>query len=417
MTTLSLIIPCYICERTLEDAVASVYRQESPLPFSVTMVDDGSTDETYAVMRRLATRYPHIGLVRHPQNLGGGATRNTAVANSEGDIIFCLDSDDILGEDFLRNLVGYWLEKRCDGVGIGRSIKFKKTDLNDVAYVSEFARPGEQVPFESLLDGSECSLYSTFLITREAFNQIGGYPTAHGFDTQGMAWRFLSNGLVAYTCPDAVYHHRVSFHKSYFVREDRARRYNWNWLLILTEFLYLFSDASKDLILTRELVPSEAAATLDKAVCLGATRHPIFASNYADLIRKGRDRVAEELHASDDPFDQYWLGEYWLSKDAPAKALDHFRAALDAQFSYGMIFCRLVEAGMRTSGAIHRMTFTYPRMRLRVSREGLEFEAIVAPLPIYQRFENWLMRYRGTRPLGRALKWTRLQFRRVRGAP
>ena len=58
MTKLSVIIPCYNCEDTLEAAVASVFQQAPEFAFDVTMVDDGSTDSTYAVMQRLAEQLP-----------------------------------------------------------------------------------------------------------------------------------------------------------------------------------------------------------------------------------------------------------------------------------------------------------------------------------------------------------------------
>jgi glycosyltransferase involved in cell wall biosynthesis len=412
MTRLSLIIPCYNCEATLDEAVASIYRQESPIPFDVTMVDDGSTDATFEVMRRLSTKYPNVRLVRHAVNLGGGAARNTAVANSTGDVIFCLDSDDMMGADFLRNLVGFWLEKRSDGIGIGTSIKFKKSNIRDVAYVTKFTGPGQRIRFESLLDGSECSLMSTFLITRDAFDRIGGYPTSHGFDTQGMAWRFLANGLTAYTCPDAVYHHRVSFHRSYFIREDRAGRYNWNWLLILSEFLYLFDDKTKDMILGADLVPNGTGPTIEGSLRMEARRRDIYVPHYRDLIQMGRDRSAVDLTESRNRYDQYWLGEYWLSRDEPLRALQHFRMALEARFPHWILVCRLVEAQFKAFGVIRPFTFAYPGMNIHVSKQGLAFEAVVPRLSAYQRFENWLMRRASTRPCGRVLKQVRLGFRR-----
>jgi hypothetical protein len=111
---------------------------------------------------------------------------------------------------------------------------------------------GDRIPFESLLekDGVTCSLYSTFLITRKAFDLIGGYPTEHGFDTQGMAWRFLAAGLTAYTCPETTYLHRIGFHPSYYVRESNAGRQNYNWQDIFFEHFGLFDDATQEFIRT-----------------------------------------------------------------------------------------------------------------------------------------------------------------------
>lgn len=192
MTSLSLIVPCYNCADTLEDAVSSIYRQDVPMPFDVTMVDDGSTNSTYEVMARLAAQHPNIRLARHRSNLGGGAARNTAVANSTGDLIFSLDADDMLGDGFLANITQFWMSKRSDAVGMSTSVKFRGSNVDDVAYITRYEGPGKRVRFESFLEGPCCSLSVVFLITRRAFERLGGYPTAHGFDNQGMGFRICA---------------------------------------------------------------------------------------------------------------------------------------------------------------------------------------------------------------------------------
>ena len=350
MTKLSIIIPCYNCAGTLEDAVDSIYRQECPVPFDVTMVDDGSSDDTYAVMQKLAAQYPNIRLARHETNRGGGAARNTAVSLSDGEIIFCLDSDDMLGPDFLKNIVHFWLEKRCDGVGIGKSIRFRGRNIRDVAYIVDFDRPGEAVRFESLLDDSMCSLYSTFLITRAAFARSGGYPTRHGFDTQGLAFRFLCNGLVAYTCPNAVYHHRVEYHESYYLREANAGRINANWLQIFDEYLYIFREEIKAEILSADLYPVPGKPYPPEMYFIAHKRYNIFAEDYRALIALGRDGVAAWFTDSADKYWQYWLGSYHLDKRDAKSAIVHFTRALELGFSYRSIHIKMLEASLSLSG-------------------------------------------------------------------
>ena len=350
MTKLSIIVPCYNSEETLGAAVESVFQQDPVVPFDVTLVDDASTDGTYGRMRELAAKHPNIRLFRHTTNQGGGATRNTAVAQSDGDIIFCLDSDDVLDSDFLKNITRFWLKKRCDGVGISRSIKFKRRDTKDVAYVTDFADPGKQVRFESLLDGSFCSLTSTFLITRRAFECVGGYPTTHAFDTQGMAFRFLGNGLVAYTCPDTLYFHRVDFKDSYYIREQKADRLNWNWFHVLDEFLYLFTHEMRHRILESDLfaVPGKPAPP-DLFGMLCQSRD-IYVRNYRQLIRLGRDGVARRFRGADDGFWQYWLGGYEGLAGNHKKALDHYVRAVRLGFNYRIIYHRILSSALHLAG-------------------------------------------------------------------
>lgn len=350
MPRLSIIIPCYNCERTLEEAVESIYCWEPATPFDVIMVDDGSTDGTYKVMQGLAARHREIGLVRHSSNRGGGAARNTGVANSHGDLVFCLDSDDMLGPDFLRNMVRFWVDKRCDGVGMSTSIKFKGSSIHDVAYKTEYEGPGQRVRFESFLAGPLCSLGVVFLMTREAFLRTGGYPTDHGFDTQGMAFRFLSEGLVAYTCPNAVYYHRVDFHESYYLREQSAGRINWNWFNVLNEHLYVFKKAIQEAILGSDLfeVPGrpKPAPLLD--VVYG--RDNIYASNYRQLIRLGREGVARRFEASDDKLERYWVGRHHRARAEYKKAISHFTRAIELGFDHQIIHLEMLAASLGLSG-------------------------------------------------------------------
>lgn len=350
MTKLSVIVPCYNCASTLEEAVASIYSQDPGIPFDVTMLDDGSNDTTYQVMERLAAAYPHVQLLRHGRNLGGGAARNTAIAHSSGDLIFCLDSDDILGADFLKNMVGFWVSKRCDAVGMSTSINFRRSNINDIAYVTEFERPGRRVRLESFFEGPRCSLSVVFLMTRAAFIRSGGYPTEHGFDTQGMALRFLCNGMSAYTCPEARYYHRVDLPDSYYMREYAAEMVNWNWFCILDENLHIFGDKIKERILASDLftVPGEPRPSPLADIVI--RRPAIFAPNYRTLVRLGRDGVARRFGNSNNKYLQYWLGGYHLGRQDYQAAIRHFERALSLGVKARMIYYKMLVASLRLSG-------------------------------------------------------------------
>lgn len=254
MPILSIIIPCYNCADTLGEAVESCFSQGLN-NFEIVMVDDKSTDNTKEVMQELASKHPEIKLFYHDKNKGGGATRNTAVEHSNSEVIFCLDSDDLLPKKTLSKMLAFMEEKKCDGVGIHKSIKFKGTNINDIEIVHTFGYAGEKIPFESLLqkDGVMCPLYSTFMFTKKAFDITGGYPINHGFDTQGFAWRFLMSGLVAYTCPEAEYLHRINFHQSYYLREYNKGNINYNWQRVLEEFIFAFSPEVQEMIINFNL--------------------------------------------------------------------------------------------------------------------------------------------------------------------
>ena len=346
MEKLSIIIPCFNCEQTLEEAVDSIYSQKEPvIPFDVTMVDDGSTDTTFKIMEKLSQKYPNIKLVQHETNLGGGAARNTAVEHSDGDIIFCLDSDDILGKDFLFNITNFWLDKRCDGVGKSKSVMFNGTNIEDISYVIDHENAVKNINIKSFFEpGNICPLSVTFLITRNAFDRIGGYPTNHGFDTQGLGFRFLSHGLKALICPNTTYYHRVKFSQSYYLREAKKGKKNLNFIKIIDEFIYLFRDEIKRLILDTDLFQSPGNPAPENIyVMLVEKRDLLFRNNFQKFIRLGPSGSAKLLKKSDNPYDQYWLGNYEAQNNKPALALQHYTSALQLGFNHRPIYIKIIQ--------------------------------------------------------------------------
>ena len=88
--SISVVIPAYNREATIETAVHSVLQQTRP-PLEVIVVDDGSADATAARVEAIAD--PRVRLVRQP-NGGISAARNSGIRESRGDWIAFQDSDD-----------------------------------------------------------------------------------------------------------------------------------------------------------------------------------------------------------------------------------------------------------------------------------------------------------------------------------
>ena len=80
-----------VVERSLSLALAA------PLPENmereIVVVDDCSTDGTYAILERLAATFPQIRLYRHERNAGKGAAVRTAIAHATGDFSLIQDAD------------------------------------------------------------------------------------------------------------------------------------------------------------------------------------------------------------------------------------------------------------------------------------------------------------------------------------
>lgn len=93
--SVSVIIPCYRCSKTIERAIESVYKQ-TIRPEEVILIDDYSNDNTLQLLKDLGDKYPTnwIKIIEIPENLGAASARNLGWEVATQDYIAFLDSDD-----------------------------------------------------------------------------------------------------------------------------------------------------------------------------------------------------------------------------------------------------------------------------------------------------------------------------------
>ena len=94
----SVVVPCYRCAGTIDEAIASVAAQ-TLRPAEVLLVDDCSGDDTLAALHRLASSYEAgwIKVVALPANGGPSRARNAGWERAGQPYIAFLDSDDTWG--------------------------------------------------------------------------------------------------------------------------------------------------------------------------------------------------------------------------------------------------------------------------------------------------------------------------------
>jgi dolichol-phosphate mannosyltransferase len=94
-TMISIVIPVYNEQESLEvlhgeiDAVG----KSAGLELEIVFVDDGSKDDSWQVIRRLAERDPRVHGVRFRRNFGKAAALSAGCRNARGQIILTLDAD------------------------------------------------------------------------------------------------------------------------------------------------------------------------------------------------------------------------------------------------------------------------------------------------------------------------------------
>lgn len=90
---LTFIIPACDEQDTLRPLVDAIEEHATPHTLQIVLVNDGSTDDTLAVMDALAAERPHVEAIHFPENRGKSAALQAGFARVEGDVIFTIDAD------------------------------------------------------------------------------------------------------------------------------------------------------------------------------------------------------------------------------------------------------------------------------------------------------------------------------------
>ncbi|MEC7396679.1 MAG: glycosyltransferase family 2 protein [Pseudomonadota bacterium] len=171
----SLYIPCYNGEEYIASCIEGVLSQFRK-PDEIFVIDDGSTDRT----AEIAENYPQVTVIRHEENKGLAAARNSAIAASTGDYVASLDADCVADKLWLYTLLQVMktMPETVGGIG-GKLIEaFQNTPAD--AFRAHFMcqhKGDEPVLNPGFVAGANT------MFRRNALFAVGGYHEA--FKTNG----------------------------------------------------------------------------------------------------------------------------------------------------------------------------------------------------------------------------------------
>lgn len=98
---LSIIIPVYNSSKFLRECLDSILKQDS-YEYEIICVDDGSEDNSLDILHEYEKLFYNYKIIKQ-EHRGLAAARNDGIKVSSGEYIYFVDSDDIVGDNFINN--------------------------------------------------------------------------------------------------------------------------------------------------------------------------------------------------------------------------------------------------------------------------------------------------------------------------
>jgi glycosyltransferase involved in cell wall biosynthesis len=180
---ITVIIPAYNSAPVLETAVRSVHAQAG-FAAEIIVVDDGSTDDTPSVLRRMAADNL---TVRTQTHAGPGAARNAGIQEARGEWIAFLDADDWWMPDKLELQMSTLDANPDHAFCYGDSIARDNRGAERVVRASG----AKEDLFLDLLQGPAFAT-TTAVVRRGCFDRVGFFDTGLGSGEDWDMWLRLA---------------------------------------------------------------------------------------------------------------------------------------------------------------------------------------------------------------------------------
>jgi glycosyltransferase involved in cell wall biosynthesis len=222
----AIVIPTYNYARYLEQAVKSALSQTTNFTYKVVVVDDCSTDETQAVLKRLKKEHHELAFITMTENSGVSEARNAGIRYIDAQYIACLDADDaLIGTD--------WLQKHVDRLDADASLGIAYGGLRimneDGVFHGEglHAWPPRVFSWRDMVAGRD-QVPTACVFRKRWWQAVGGYITEYKYAQDANLWlRMLAAGAQPAYVKDAAFAYRL--HSQSLTAPIRGRKDDFWW--------------------------------------------------------------------------------------------------------------------------------------------------------------------------------------------
>lgn len=194
---LSVVIPVYNEEKQIEKTIAEVKGVLAGIPgdYEIIIIDDGSADNTWEILKELADKNPEIRAYRFSRNFGKEAALMAGLSKAKGDACITMDADLQHPPGLIPEMVSLWKQ----GYEVVEAVKKGRGRENPLSRVSAslFYRIMYRLSGYNLENASDFKL-----MDRKVVREIAGMPERETFFRGLAAWVGYRRKEVYFSVPE-----------------------------------------------------------------------------------------------------------------------------------------------------------------------------------------------------------------------
>lgn len=206
---ITIMVPAHNEEVVIEDTIDYLMTKINYGNYEVLVTDDGSTDETPAILARLQKKYPKLRVIRIDKNKGKVHAFDIGMAFAKGRLILSNDADTVPEPDALSNYVNYFIRPG------GRNISAVTANM-DVKNRTSLLGKSQTVEFSSIVGiikrtqaGVLGGLYAysgaNTMYRKDALIDVGGFRQDRATEDISIAWDHQLNGWISVFAPTIIF--------------------------------------------------------------------------------------------------------------------------------------------------------------------------------------------------------------------
>ncbi len=196
--TVSVLIPAYNEEECIAATIEQVFKSSYKGLLEVIVINDGSTDNTASIVKRLMKKYKRLKLI-NKKNTGKADSLNQGLKKARGELVVVVDADSFPEREAISRMVGFFNDERVAAVTASILVKNKKRFLEKLQAIQYIIIAWTRKLLD-YIDAVYVTPGALSMYRKNAVLKVGGFDPNNLTEDIELTWHLINEGYKTRMC-------------------------------------------------------------------------------------------------------------------------------------------------------------------------------------------------------------------------